>query len=48
MDELETKSDRRDIKRRQRRKMRMVGRSVKLIQDIIRRRAENLSSRKRE
>ena len=42
MDEDKTKGERRDEKRRRRRKMHVVGRSVRLLQDIIRRRAESL------
>jgi hypothetical protein len=37
-----TKGDRREAKRRQRRKMRVVGRGVRLLQEIIRRRAGRL------
>ena len=47
-DEDKTKGERRDEKRRQGRKMRVVGRSVRLLQDIIRRRAESLRSKKRD
>ena len=36
----ETKGERREAKRRKRRKMHVVGRSVRLLQEIIRRRAE--------
>ena len=42
MDESVTKGDRREAKRKKRRKMRVVGRSVRLLQDIILRRAERL------
>ena len=42
MDEDKTKGERRDEKRSKRRKMHVVGRSVRLLQDIIRRRAESL------
>ena len=44
MEEQPTKSERREAKRRKRRKMRVVGRSVRTLQEIIRRRAENLSN----
>jgi hypothetical protein len=40
MSEEETKGERREAGRRKRRKMRVVGRSVRALQDIIRRRAE--------
>ncbi len=36
----DTKGERRERKRRKRREMRVVGRSVRLLQDIIRRRAK--------
>ena len=42
MDEGKTKGERREEKRNSRRKMRVVGRSVRLLQEIIRRRAEKL------
>ena len=42
MDESGTKGERREAKRRKRRRMRVVGRSVRLLQEIIRRRAEKL------
>ena len=45
MDEEQTKGERREAKRRSRRKMRVVGRSVRLLQEIIRRRAEKLRGR---
>ena len=41
MSEEETRRERRDASRRKRRKMCVVGRSVRALQDIIRRRAEN-------
>ena len=37
----ETKGERRDEKRRKRREMRIVGRSVRQLQEIIRRRAKD-------
>ncbi len=40
MSEEDTKGERREAKRRKRRKMRVVGRSVRLLQDIIRRKAQ--------
>ena len=42
MDERGTRGERREQKRRKRRAMRVVGRSVKLIQELIRKRAEKL------
>ena len=42
MDDSSTKGERRERKRRKRRQMRVVGRSVRLLQDIIRRRAERI------
>jgi len=41
MEDRETKGERRDDKQRKRRKMRVVGRSVRLLQQIIRRKAED-------
>ena len=41
----ETKGERRERKRRKKREMRVVGRSVRLIQDIIRRRAKDAESK---
>ena len=41
MTDAETRGERREAMRRKRRKMRVVGRSVRLLQDIIRRRAES-------
>jgi hypothetical protein len=46
MDQGDSKGERRERKRRKRREMRIIGRSVRLLQEIIRRRAEKL--RKRE
>ena len=48
MDEPKTKGERREGKRRNRRKMRIVGRSLMLLQDIIRRRAERLRKGKQD
>jgi hypothetical protein len=42
MAEEPTRGERRDEKKRKRRKMKVVGRSVRALQDIIRRRAEKL------
>ena len=42
MDDEKTKGERREEKTRRRRNMRVVGRSVKLLQEIINRRAERL------
>ncbi|MBI4298350.1 MAG: hypothetical protein HY666_01130 [Chloroflexi bacterium] len=42
MDEPKTKGEQREKKRERRRRMRVVGRSVRLLLDIIRRRAEKL------
>ncbi len=39
-EERDTKGERREAKRRKRRKMWVVGRSVRRLQEIIRRRAE--------
>ena len=47
MDERETKSERREEKRRKQGKMRVVGRSVRLLQEIIRRRAEKIRQKVR-
>jgi hypothetical protein len=41
MEDRETKGERRDDKQRKRRKMRVVGRSVRLLQQIIRRKSED-------
>ena len=40
MEAPETRGERREQKRRSRRKMRVVGRSVRLLMDIVRRRSE--------
>ena len=40
MEDKQTKGERREAKRRKRRSMKVVGRSVRLLQEIIRRRAE--------
>ena len=48
MDEGSTKGERREQKRRKRRKMGVTGRSVRLLQDIIRRRAEKLRKKEAE
>ena len=40
MDEGKTKGESREAKRRKRRKMRVVGRSVRTLQEIIRQKAE--------
>ena len=45
MDEEKTKGQRRDAKRWRRRKMHVVGRSVRLLQEIIRRRADSLRNK---
>ncbi len=39
-DTEDTKGERREAKRRKRRSMRVVGRSVRVLQDIIRRKAQ--------
>lgn len=41
-EEPETRSDRREQKRQSKRKMRITGRGVRLLQEITRRRAERL------
>ncbi len=41
----ETKGERRERKRRKKREMRVVGRSVRALQDIIRRRAKEADSK---
>ena len=46
MEEQPTRGERREEKRRKRRKMRMSGRSVRTLQEIIRRRAERLRRKK--
>ena len=45
MDDHKTKGERREAKRRKRGQMGVVGRSVRLLQEIIRRRAERLRKR---
>ena len=45
VNEHETKAERRDEKRRKRRRMKVAGRSVRLLQEIIRRRSEKLSKK---
>ena len=45
MSDDETRGDRREEKRQKRRKMRVVGRGVRVLQEIIRRRAEKLSKK---
>lgn len=45
MDERETKGERREDKRHKRRKMRVVGAGVRVLQDIIRRRAEKIKKK---
>ncbi|MCH7786101.1 MAG: hypothetical protein IIC22_01205 [Chloroflexi bacterium] len=40
MDEHKTKGESREAKRRKQRKMRVVGRSVRMLQEIIRQKAE--------
>ena len=45
MGEPETRGERREKKRRKRRKMRVVGRGVRVLQEIIRRHAEKLSKK---
>ena len=46
--ERRTKSDRRDQKRRNRRKMRVTGRSTRLLLHLIRQRAERVPKNKPE
>ena len=43
--EGDTKGERREAKKRRRRKMRVAGRSVRLLQEIIRRRSERLQKK---
>ncbi|MFH1140749.1 MAG: hypothetical protein V1724_03550 [Chloroflexota bacterium] len=45
MEESSTKGERREKKRRSRRKMRVIGRSVRLLLEIVRRRAEKAKQR---
>ena len=40
--DLETRGQRRENKRRKKRKMRIVGRSVRILQEIIRQRAQKM------
>ena len=42
MSEEKTRGERRETSRRKRRKMRVVGRSVQVLQDIINRRSEKV------
>ena len=46
MEDDETRGERREAKRRKRGRMRVVGRSVRLLQDIIRRKAERARKKK--
>ena len=48
MEEPESKGERRERKRRKRREMKVVGRSVRVLQEIIRRRAEKLRGNNRD
>ena len=48
MDEHKTRGERREARRRKRRKMRVSGRSVRTIQEIIRRRAERIAGKSKE
>ncbi len=43
-DTEDTKGERREAKRRKRRAMRVVGRSVRVLQDIIRRKAQRVGT----
>ena len=45
VNEHETRAERREEKRRKRRQMRVAGRSVRLLQEIVRRRSEKLSEK---
>ena len=47
MDEHQTRAERREAKRRKRRKMRVSGRSVRTLQEVIRRRAERIAGKSR-
>ena len=47
MSEEETRGERREADRRKRRKMRVVGRGVRVLQDIIRRRAAKVREEER-
>ena len=44
MSEEATKGERREAKRRKRRSMRVVGRTVRVLQDIIRRKAQRAAT----
>lgn len=48
MDEHKTRGERREARRRKRRKMRVSGRSVRTIQEVIRRRAERIAGKSKE
>jgi hypothetical protein len=48
MEERETKGERRDAKRRKRHKMRVVGRSVRLLQQIIKRKSDDAHKKDRQ
>ncbi len=45
MEEPQTKGERREEKRKSRSKMRVVGRSVRLLLDIVRKRAEQIKGK---
>jgi hypothetical protein len=45
-DEPDTRGKRREEKRRKKRKMRVVGRSIRVLHEIVRRRAEKLRGRR--
>ena len=47
-EEPEAKADRRERKRQSKRKMRVTGRGVRLLQEITRRRAERLKTEREE
>jgi len=42
MEERDTRGERREQKRKSRRKMRVIGKSVRLLLEMVRRRAEKL------
>ena len=48
MEDQDTKGQRRDEKSRKRRKMRVVGRSVRLLQQIIMRKSEDAHKKDRQ
>ena len=48
MEDQDTKGQRRDDKRRKRRKMRVVGRSVRLLQQIIKRKSDDAHEKDRQ